>query len=205
VTSTGSLWLVAVGDAAREDLEFAATIAGETTGLGARILPARLPVKPFYDPARDQVNATKVLGALLPIGREAAAGKGRGFWRILGVTDHDLFMPVLTFVFGEALLGGEAAVVSRHRLREEFYGLPANPVLTMQRLEKEILHELGHTFGLTHCDLRACVMSFANSVGDVDVKESAFCPSCSRSLPRPRPAGHPLEGVSPEPGEPPRA
>ena len=44
--------------------------------------------------------------------------------RVLGVTACDLFVPVLTFVFGEAQLDGNCAVVSTARLQEEFYGLP---------------------------------------------------------------------------------
>src|SRR5512143_4053679 len=39
-----------------------------------------------------------------------------GAAKVLGVTDVDLFIPILTFVFGEAQLGGRAAVVSTARL-----------------------------------------------------------------------------------------
>src|SRR5215469_17337368 len=35
-------------------------------------------------------------------------------WRLLGVTPLDLYIPILTFVFGEAQLTGNAAVVSYH-------------------------------------------------------------------------------------------
>src|SRR6202158_5983220 len=45
-------------------------------------------------------------------------------WRLVGITELDLYIPILTFVFGEAQLGGTAALVSYHRLRQEFYGLP---------------------------------------------------------------------------------
>jgi archaemetzincin len=44
--------------------------------------------------------------------------------RVLGVTDCELFVPVLTFVFGEVQLDGNCAVVSMAHLGDEFYGLP---------------------------------------------------------------------------------
>src|SRR5689334_13826288 len=44
--------------------------------------------------------------------------------KLLGVTGRDLFIPVLTFVFGHAQLDGPAGVVSLARLHQEFYGLP---------------------------------------------------------------------------------
>ena len=39
-------------------------------------------------------------------------------WRLVGITELDLYIPILTFVFGEAQLGGTAALVSYHRLRQ---------------------------------------------------------------------------------------
>jgi archaemetzincin len=93
--------------------------------------------------------------------------------RVLGVTDVDLFMPVLTFVFGEAQLEGDAAVVSAARLVE-----PGNHVLTAARLAKESVHELGHTFGLLHCESPRCVMARSASVRAVDAKLPRLCPSC---------------------------
>ena len=81
--------------------------------------------------------------------------------RLLGITEHDLFIPMLSFVFGQAQLGGKAALVSFARLRQEFYGIdPADAVFT-ERARKEMLHELGHTFGLTHCPDRGCPMSLS--------------------------------------------
>src|SRR4051794_12104570 len=66
-------------------------------------------------------------------------------WRVLGVTSADLYIPILTFVFGEAQMGGPCAAVSTHRLHDEFYGLPANQDTLKKRLLKEAVHELGHT------------------------------------------------------------
>jgi archaemetzincin len=102
--------------------------------------------------------------------------------RLLAVTSLDLFVPVLTFVFGEAQLGGSCAIVSVHRLREEVYGLPADPVLLQERLFKEAVHELGHTFGLRHCDDWRCVMTSSHSVEWLDVKSSELCANCRKFI-----------------------
>ena len=87
-------------------------------------------------------------------------------------------MPILTFVFGEAQLNNTCAVVSSHRLRQEFYGLPASPELLRERLRKEAVHELGHTFGLTHCRDYECVMAASHAVERIDLKGSHFCGHC---------------------------
>ena len=99
-------------------------------------------------------------------------------WRLLGVTLVDLYIPILTFVFGEAQLRGNCALLSAHRLREEFYGLPANEVLFHDRLLKEATHELGHTLTLAHCDDYQCVMSASHGVEWIDLKTSHFCNEC---------------------------
>ena len=47
-------------------------------------------------------------------------------WRILGISAVDLYIPILTFVFAEAQIGGPGGLVFLHRLRQEFYGLPTD-------------------------------------------------------------------------------
>lgn len=103
---------------------------------------------------------------------------------VLGVTRADLYVPILSFVFGEAQLDGGAAVISSFRLREEFYGLPSDYARLEERLLKEALHEIGHTRGLRHCDDWRCVMSSSHRVERVDLKESEFCPTCWAQLRR---------------------
>ena len=90
--------------------------------------------------------------------------------------------PVLTYVFGEAQLGGRAAVVSLHRLDDELYGLPPNPKRLFQRLVKEAVHELGHTFDLVHCHEDGCVMASSTYVEEIDLKSERFCASCRASV-----------------------
>jgi archaemetzincin len=135
---------------------------------------------PWFDPeeaferSRGQYRAALFLKALLDDPQEDPAE------RVLGITNVDLFTPVLTYVFGEAQLGGRAAVVSCHRLRSEVYGLPANQQLLVERLHKEAVHELGHTFGLLHCPNIGCVMRASSYAEEIELKSAAFCEWCRR-------------------------
>jgi len=101
-----------------------------------------------------------------------------GCWRLLGITPVDLYIPILTYVFGEAQMGGPCAMVSYHRLRQESYGLPADRELLHERLLKEAMHELGHTMEMTHCNDYQCVMSPSHSVEGIDLKANSLCLGC---------------------------
>ena len=147
--------------------------------VSARVLNAAVAL----DPDRRQYHSTLILRAMTPLAPDPGI-------RLLGVTELDLFVPVLTFVFGEAQLGGACGLVSVRRLREEFYGLPANPALLSQRLVKEALHELGHTFGLRHCPNWQCVMASTHAVERLDLKEAQYCPACSGTAFRPSVSPH---------------
>ncbi|MCK5511641.1 MAG: archaemetzincin family Zn-dependent metalloprotease [Thermodesulfovibrionia bacterium] len=96
--------------------------------------------------------------------------------KILGIVDRDLYVPDLNFVFGEA--GGDAALISLTRLRQEFHGLPEDSPLFLRRTLTEAVHELGHTYGLRHCSELQCVMFFSNTLRDTDRKGPEFCPPC---------------------------
>jgi archaemetzincin len=110
---------------------------------------------------------------------------------MLGLTAVDLYIPILTFVFGEAQMGGPCAVVSAHRLRQEFYGLHPDPTVFLERLLKESVHEIGHTLDLTHCEDYRCAMAPSHAVEWIDLKEGALCPSCaSKTLDTAAPAQH---------------
>lgn len=99
--------------------------------------------------------------------------------KILGITRCDLYIPMLSFVFGFAQVNGPAAVISLARLRQEFYAFPPRPDLLALRAAKEAVHEMGHCFGLLHCPERTCAMSLSHSVQGVDGKLSDLCPACS--------------------------
>jgi archaemetzincin len=129
-----------------------------------------------YDASRGQFNSRTLLALLL----HHHPGPGK----LLAITDVDLFIPVLTFVFGEAQLGGRAAVVSSHRLAPDKYGLNPDPALLETRLLREAIHELGHTFGLVHCHDSRCVMASSPQVEGIDLKSSRFCSACRVLLAR---------------------
>lgn len=135
-----------------------------------------LPAVDFaFDSQRQQYGSIAVLEMVSRLCPDDAV-------RLVGVTERDLFIPVLTFVFGHAQLGGRAAVVSLARLRQEFYGLEPNREIFLERARKEALHETGHTFGLVHCGERSCAMSLSTRVQQIDQKRAALCPACVRQL-----------------------
>ncbi len=125
--------------------------------------------------SRNQYASTSLITALLER-FEDFNGK------ILGVTSGDLFVPVLTYVFGEAQLDGKVAVVSSHRLRDDFYGLEPDPSLLRLRFLKESVHELGHAFGLLHCHDYLCVMHSSTGVEEIDIKTEKLCTECQTRL-----------------------
>jgi archaemetzincin len=124
-----------------------------------------------FHPERRQHHATAILARLV-------ASVAPEHWRLVGVTAADLYIPILTFVFGEAQLEGPCAVVSTHRLRPEFYGLPPDSTLLDDRLLKESVHELGHTLGLVHCSDWRCAMASSHDVERIDLKGSTLCYAC---------------------------
>jgi archaemetzincin len=136
---------------------------------------ATLDIARAYDRSRHQVNSTSLLAQILAGHTSSPAKK-------IAIVDADLFIPILTFVFGEAQLGGTAAIVSTHRLANDFYGLPRDPELMLQRLEKELVHELGHTFGLYHCRYFECVMRSSTYVEEIDMKRVELCSTCTATL-----------------------
>ena len=102
--------------------------------------------------------------------------------KILMLTELDIYVPVLTFLFGEAQLNGKISIVSVCRLHEEFYSGITNNELLFERTEKEVLHELGHNYGLIHCLDWDCVMHSSNSVEEVDIKGHTYCNICKSLL-----------------------
>jgi archaemetzincin len=157
-----------------EVLEHLAATMAQTFHAPCRIRPEPFDLSFALDAVRGQYHSTAILQRLDRGGEPGV--------RILGVTSSDLYVPVLTFVFGEAQLDGSCAVVSTARLREEFYGLPPRPDLLMDRLIKEAAHELGHTFGLRHCPDWRCVMTSSHAVERLDIKTADFCETCRKPL-----------------------
>jgi len=128
-----------------------------------------------FDKARQQYNSSSILLQIIsrpPVDAE----------KVLGVVNVDLFIPVLTFVFGEAQLRGIGSVIALHRLNNKFYGLAEDGELLTERLVKEAIHELGHNFGLIHCNNQSCVMKSSTYVEEVDQKSVEMCSRCQELL-----------------------
>jgi len=102
--------------------------------------------------------------------------------RVLAVTEYDLYSPIFSSMFGEAQLGGPCALISLHRLRQEFYDLPPDQTVFLSRCEKEVIHEVAHTFGLLHCSIRECIMYPSTNIVDTDIKSNIFCDDCASRL-----------------------
>jgi len=124
-----------------------------------------------YDKGRAQYNATLILRRLLH-------QLPTNCIKFMGVTQVDLFVPILKYVFGVAQMQGPCAVISTHRLAPEFYEEAPNQALLLERVGKTALHELGHCFGLVHCRDRHCIMYSSTKIQDTDGKKMDFCPSC---------------------------
>jgi archaemetzincin len=125
-----------------------------------------------YDAGRDQWNSPVLLKYVL-------AATPAGARLHLALTMEDLYIPMLTFVYGQAQLGGRAAIVSLARLRQEYYRLPANAALLQARARKEAVHETGHLFGLVHCEAETCAMRLSTTVRQIDMKSDLLCASCA--------------------------
>lgn len=130
-----------------------------------------------YNSSRKQFHSSKLLDDLV-------SKKSKGYGKILGIADVDLYVPRLNFVFGEADPSQGIAIISLTRLSQEFYGKLKDENLLIERAIKEAVHELGHTYGLGHCRDVKCVMHFSNSLMDTDIKEKDFCSGCQGKLKR---------------------
>lgn len=130
-----------------------------------------LDLAPFYNPGRRQYDGNKLL-LYLP------ECTGREYDKLIGLFKVDLFIPILTFIFGQAVLNQQAAIASVYRLRNELYGLKQDEELLVERTIREVIHELGHTFGLIHCNNSTCVMRSSTYVEDIDQKSRSLCVKC---------------------------
>ena len=167
------LWWIGQGAPPDRMLDDVRAHVQRVFGLPAVLWPSHERPTDTFDQRRGQHASARVLEWLLQ-------NRPTGAYRTLGLTDVDLFMPVLTFVYGEAQLSGPVAVVSMARLG----GIPgaAGARITAARLAKESVHELGHTMGLLHCDESRCVMRRSVNVAAIDAKATTLCGDCRTRL-----------------------
>jgi|JFJP01.1.fsa_nt_gi archaemetzincin len=138
-------------------------------------LPLNNVLNTVYDNSRLQYNSTDLIRELLKRFSPTSS-------KVIGITSVDLFVPILTYVFGEAQLNGTAAVVSTYRLDNSIYGLDPDPILFFERSLIETIHELGHTYGLYHCKNQECAMHSSTAAEDIDLKSAMLCEKCSEQI-----------------------
>ena len=166
-----NLQLLPIGKLDGRLMQDLAPALADMFGVPCQIVPSPLNPEFAFHGERQQYHSSEILAKMKSMGNGDC-------WRMLGVAAVDLYIPILTFVFGEAQIGGPCAVVSLHRLREEFYGLPEDGSLLRHRLLKEAVHEIGHTLNLTHCEDYRCAMAPSHAVEWIDLKESWLCSVC---------------------------
>ena len=173
--------LLPVGDVEPFLLEHLRAAISQRLRVGCEIHSVALDPASCYHPERQQYHSSELLQRMQAIATPSD-------WRVLGITGVDLYIPILKYVFGEAQMGGPCALVSFHRLRQEFYGLDRDDALLSERLLKESIHELGHTLDLHHCQDYRCAMASAHAVEWIDLRETAWCESCRRQVEKNRTA-----------------
>ena len=160
------------------EMDFVEKIAREIARVFAspvHIEFSHMDLNEFYDPIRRQYNANSILNTIDSRSPELHL-------KNIGIFKVDLFIPILTYIFGQAALNGSAGVASLYRLRNEHYGIKKDENLLLERFTKVIIHELGHMFGLIHCKNPICVMRSSTYVEDIDQKNQNFCIQCRSSI-----------------------
>jgi archaemetzincin len=170
-----SITLLSFGYFRKEFLEKVADDVSREFSCDVHLRDGHLDLSEFYDPGRRQYNGNSLL-------KEVDTAYASEDVKLLGLFSVDLYIPILTFIFGQAMLNGRTGIASVYRLGNERYGLAKDEDLLMERFSKEVIHELGHMFGLIHCHTTGCVMRSSTYVEDIDQKEIHLCTNCRTLL-----------------------
>jgi len=170
LTLSESINICTLGPLDRMIIEHVAEHISDRSGLLYKISSSMDSPKYAFDEKRGQYNSKLILKRLTELPHNSL--------KFLAITQVDLFVPILKYVFGLAQVGGQCAIISTYRLHPQFYDQEPNQALLLDRIGKTALHELGHSLGLTHCRDRRCVMHSSTNIGETDFKRSDFCPTC---------------------------
>jgi archaemetzincin len=171
----GFLGLMELGRLGEVPIRVVAANLQVVMGASVDILePQAVPGKAFQQ-HRQQYDAGLILKSLATLSLP-------GHERILALTTVDLCSPVLTYVYGEAEVGGKMAVASSFRLRSNDDGSLVPLDRYYERLAKVALHEVAHTLSLYHCDAPRCLMRFSARVHHLDSLDIGFCERCEFML-----------------------
>jgi archaemetzincin len=167
--------LISFGYFEKGFLEKVSGAIGQEFLLPVSISENRMDLSVFYNPGRRQYDGGRMLKEIDRISLPGSA-------KTLGLFGVDLYIPILTYIFGQAYLGGSAGIASTYRLKNELYGLKQDEDLLCERFKKVCIHELGHAFGLIHCHSLTCVMHSSTYVEDLDQKTRHFCARCREEI-----------------------
>lgn len=159
-----------IGDFDDDILSAVEKMIQDIFGMSCRIEPLLDDIDFAWNVERRQFYSTAILAQLSDLAPPDAH-------KIIALTDKDLFIPILTHVYGEAQLGGTSCIVSTCRLADGISRV-SQRVEYLERITKEAAHELGHTFDLRHCKDHQCLMHYCRSAHDVDTKTSRLCRYC---------------------------
>jgi archaemetzincin len=140
--------------------------------LDAEVLPPLKHPAYAHNKKRMQYDAAVILKAM-------ESEPLNDYHKVLGIVDLDIFVPIVTYVFGEARKGGRYGLVSAYRLKKNSDGSPSPMPLLLERAAKVALHELVHLFDLSHCMDARCLMHYSGELEELDKTPLYFCRYCS--------------------------
>ena len=173
--SLPNITLISFGYFEKDLLENTAEAVKKEFRCSVNIKEGHVDLSDFFDQSRRQYNGNSLLKLFDSMSFPDSL-------KTLGLFNVDLFIPILTFIFGQAFLGGRSGIASLYRFNNERYGMTGDNQFLLDRFKKEVIHELGHTFGLIHCRNQACVMRSSTYVEDIDQKYLQLCSNCRAEL-----------------------
>ena len=170
-----NITLISIGYFERDFLKIIAETVEQEFRIPVNFKEGHIDLSEFYDTGRRQYNGNNLLKE---VDRKFSSDSAK----TLALFSVDLFIPILTFIFGQAFLEGQTGIASLYRLSNERYGMKKDDTVLFERFKKEVIHELGHTFGLIHCHNQNCVMRSSTYVEDIDQKSHNFCSTCKTDV-----------------------
>jgi len=170
-----NILLISYGQFEKEILEKIAMDVAREFLFQVNIEESHIDLSKFYDPLRHQYDGNGLL-------KEIDTTYSSQLIKKIGLFRVDLFIPILTYIFGQAAFKGSTGIASIYRLRNEQYGIKKDEALLLNRFSKVVIHELGHTYGLIHCLIPTCVMRSSTYVEDIDQKSHNLCIQCRTKI-----------------------